>query len=350
MTAHIMCVTSSGGIPLFVRKKGDGELMTFSKMASLNGVHMFLKTHNIELINTDMPDTTVVWKEFKDCITLIVVASSVTKQVLNKFLNAVFNAMILLVGLKDIEKPRSIERLKKDLRICYPIIDRLLECLDIGDRTTTKTDIIDLTNCIMCLENHLLQVWELAYRLVSVNLVNNVQVLALCGPNPTLNEIERLATQCWRSSLESLRVSEQCYPRNFPSTMSVDPGVLGFLLVNCKIGKYILSRNTQHSKNYGSGTHRLDTLRTFYHHAEEILSQPFDSLKCKVEQSSCKSSEQFKNTKETYWCSEYHKCHALKESEHIIYVLYPSAVPTHTMRIISQKTLKILVSDKQICW
>lgn len=28
MTAHIMCLTSSGGIPLFVRKKGDGELVT----------------------------------------------------------------------------------------------------------------------------------------------------------------------------------------------------------------------------------------------------------------------------------------------------------------------------------
>lgn len=132
--------------------------MTFSKMASLNGVHMFLKTHNIELINTDTPDTTVVWKEFKGCITLIAVASGVTKQVIDKFLEVVFDTMILIVGLKDLEQPRSVERLKRDLRVCYPIIDRLLECLDIGDRAGTKTDLIDLTDCIMCSENHLLQV------------------------------------------------------------------------------------------------------------------------------------------------------------------------------------------------
>ena len=131
--------------------------MTFSKMASLNGVHMFLKTHNIELLNTDMPDTTVVWKEFKGCITLIVIASGTTKKVVDKFLDAAFNAMVLIVGLKDIEQPRSVERLKRDLRACYPIIDRLLECLDIGDRTGTKTDLVDLTDCIMCSENHLLQ-------------------------------------------------------------------------------------------------------------------------------------------------------------------------------------------------
>ncbi|XP_001604141.1 protein fuzzy homolog [Nasonia vitripennis] len=412
MTAHVMCLTSSGGIPLFVRKKGEGELMTFSKMASLNGVHMFLKTHNVELINTDMPDTTVVWKEFKGCITLIAIASGTTKRVIDKFLDAVFNAMILIVGLKDLEQPRSVERLKRDLRACYSIIDRLLECLDIADRTGTKTDLVDLTDCIMCSENHLLQIclegymecldslygcvlihdclavateswWSLdaierkllilaitaesnctakdlpiflpnkspnlAYRLVNVTLVNNVQVLALCGPTPDLPEIERLAIQCWRNSIETLRTSEQCYPRNFPSSISLDSAILGFLLVNYKIGKFVLSGNAQHSKNHVSGTHRLDTIRTFYHHAVETFLLPVDDNSEKEEEPN-KSAHQFKGAKETYWCSEYHKCHALKETDHIFCVLYTSTVPTHTMRLITQKTLKILLADKQVCW
>lgn len=133
--------------------------MTFSKMASLNGVHLFLKTHNVELLNADTPDTIVVWKEFKESITLIATATGNTKLVVEKLLDAVFNTMVLMVGLKDIEQPRSIERLKRDLCACYPVIDRLLECIDNSDRTGQKTDLMDLTSCIICSENHLLQVF-----------------------------------------------------------------------------------------------------------------------------------------------------------------------------------------------
>jgi hypothetical protein len=35
---------------------------------------------------------------------------------------------------------------------------------------------------------------------------------------------------------------------------------------------------------------------------------------------------------ETYWCSEYHKCHALRRGATLLCVLYASAVPIHTMR------------------
>ncbi|KAJ8672488.1 hypothetical protein QAD02_003747 [Eretmocerus hayati] len=410
MTAHVMCFTSSGGIPLFVRKKGDEDLIPYSKMASLNGVHMFLKSLNVELLSTDMPDTTVVWKEFRNCVTLIAIASGTTKLVIEKFLESVFSAMILFVGLKDIEQPRSVERLKRDLSSCYPVIDGLLECLDIGDKSTNKTDLIDLTSCIMCSENHLLQTgldgymecldslygcilihnclavatdswWSLdpierkllllaittdststakdmpiflpnkspnlAYRLVNITLVNNIRVLSLCGPNPELSEIERLATQCWRNSTEVLRSSEQCYPRNFPLAMTLDSGILGFLLVNFRMGKFVLSRNVHHTKSHATGTHRLDTLKTFYHHAvETLLATNLD----KDYKNANQSTGEFQGAVETYWCLEYHKCHALKQIDHIFCVLYTSVVPTHTMRLITQKTLKFLLSDRQVCW
>ncbi|KAL7296513.1 hypothetical protein TKK_0009948 [Trichogramma kaykai] len=409
MTAHVMCLTSSGGIPLFVRKKGNGDLMTFSKMASLNGIHMFLKTHNIELLNTDMPDATIVWKEFHKCIILIAIANASTKKIIDELLEAVFNTMILFIGLKDIQQPRSVERLKRDLRSCYPVIDKLLECSDIGDAMGSKSDLIDLTNCIMCSENHLLQVclegymecleslygcmlihnciavatnswWSLdlierkllmlattsensstirqlpiflpnkspniAYRLVNVTLVNNIRILALCGPNPELSEIEKLTLQIWKNSTDLLQASEQCYPRNLPASIILDTGILGFLLVNYKIGKYVLSRNTQHLKNFISSTHKLDTLKTFYNHTIEIFlvstsEENKNDLNCN------KASA---GMRETYWCSEYHKCHALKEADHIFCVLYSSTVPSHTMRLLTKKTLKMLLSDKQVCW
>ncbi|XP_011502317.1 PREDICTED: protein fuzzy homolog isoform X2 [Ceratosolen solmsi marchali] len=393
MTSHVMCLTSSGGIPLFVRKKGDGDLMTFSKIASLNGIHMFLKTHNIELLNSDMADTSIVWKEFKGCITLIAIAS--------------------VVSLKDIEQPRSVEKLKRDLRPCYSIIDKLLEYLDIGDISGTKTNFFDLTDSIICSENHLLQIcldtfmeyldslygcilihnclavateswWSLnpkerkliilaittnnncgtndlpiflpykspnlAYRLVNVTLVDNIQVLALCGPNPDVKEIERLAFQCWRNNIEILRTSVQCYPRNFPYSISLDSRILGFLLVNYKIKKFVMSRNVQHLKNQISRTYQLDTIKTFYHYAVETLFYTIDSYTKNLERNEEKTTDQFKSAKETYWSFEYHKCHALKELDHIICVLYTSIVPTHTMRLITHKTLKIILTEKQICW
>lgn len=134
--------------------------MTFSKIASLNGVHMFLKSQDITLLNTDLPDTTVVWKEFEDCIILIVIANGVTKYVLDKFLDATFGAMVLFTGIDEIKNTKNIERLKKDMRLCGPIIDRLMDCLDIGDKISAKTDMINMTECIISPENYLLQVTE----------------------------------------------------------------------------------------------------------------------------------------------------------------------------------------------
>ena len=152
-----MCLTSSGGIPLFSRQRGEGDTMTFSKIASLNGIHMFLKSQDIKLLNTDLPDTTIMWKEFEQSIALIVIASGTTKYVLNKFLDAVFGAMILFVGIEELKSTKNIEKLKKDMRLCSPVVDSLLQCIDVGDGIYSKTDIINMTECIMCQEYNVLQ-------------------------------------------------------------------------------------------------------------------------------------------------------------------------------------------------
>lgn len=132
--------------------------LTFSKIASLNGVHMFLKSQDVALLSTDLPDTTVVWKEYEQCIILIAMASGATRYVLQKFLDATFGTMVLFTGIDEIRNTKNIERLKKDMRLCSPIIDRLMDCLDIGDRISTKTDMVNMTECIITSESHLLQV------------------------------------------------------------------------------------------------------------------------------------------------------------------------------------------------
>ncbi|XP_029034503.1 protein fuzzy homolog [Osmia bicornis bicornis] len=408
MVAHIMCLTSSGGIPLFSRQRGEGDTMTFSKIASLNGIHMFLKSQDIKLLNTDLPDTTIMWKEFEQSIALIVIASGTTKYVLNKFLDAVFGAMILFVGIEELKSTKNIEKLKKDMRLCSPVVDSLLQCIDVGDGIYSKTDIINMTECIMCQEYNVLQTylegyvecldsiygcvlihgclvvategwWSLnpierklliiavnsedtyttrdipvflpykspniAFRLVSVRLINHIEVLTLCGPNPELSEIERFAIQCWKNGIDTLRHAEQCYPRNLPISINLDSETLGFLLANYKVQKFILSKNTQYAKNRISGSHRLDILRTFYHQAVEtfiLSSESCDEIS--------DNNWQFVGAKETYLCSEYHKCYAVKQGDHILCILYASVVPTHTMRLICQKVLKTLLVDKQGCW
>ncbi|XP_076239326.1 fuzzy planar cell polarity protein-like protein [Calliopsis andreniformis] len=408
MVAHIMCLTSSGGIPLFSRQRGEGDTMTFSKIASLNGIHMFLKSQDIELLNTDLPDTTVLWKEFEQSIILIVIASGTTKYVLDKFLDAIFGAMILFVGIEELQNTRNIEKLKRDMRLCSPIIDSFLQCLDVGDGISLKIDIVNMTECIICQENNLLQTclegymecldsiygcilihgclavategwWNLhpierkllitaitaecictardipvflpykspnvAFRLVSITLINYIEVLALCGPTPELTEIERLAVQCWKSSIDALHGAEQCYPRNLPATISLDLETLGFLLVNYKVQKFVLGRNTQYAKSRINGSHRLDILRTFYHQAVETFILPSG-----FEDGTNNQDWKFIGTKEIYLCSEYHKCHSIKHGDHILCILYSSVIPTYTMRLISQKILKTLLGDKQGCW
>ncbi|XP_011054196.1 PREDICTED: protein fuzzy homolog isoform X2 [Acromyrmex echinatior] len=393
MSAHVMCLTSSGGIPLFSRQKGDSNT-------------------DITLLSTDLPDVTVAWKEFERCIILIAIASGVTKYVLDKFLDATFGAMILFTGIDEIKNTKNIERLKKDMRLCSPIIDRLMDCLDIGDKISTKTDMINMTECIISSESHLLQTclegfmecldsmygcvlvhgcvaaategwWSLdpverklltiviasesicttrdipvflprkssnvAFRLVSVTLINHVEVLALCGPNPELTEIERYAMQCWKSNMDALCTVEQCYPRNLPMSVSLDSETLGFLLANYKIEKFVLGKNSQCAKNRVTGSHRLDILRTFYHQAVETFALSIEHEESNDEKLTT-STWKFIGAKETYLCSEYHKCHAVKHGDNILCVLYTSVVPTHTMRLISQKIVKMIFSDKQTYW
>nr|CAD7585813.1 unnamed protein product [Timema genevievae] len=368
MAAHIMCLTAAGGLPLFTRRKGDGEALPFSVVASLNGVHMFGKSQDVILKSTSTQDMTAVWKNVEDSVTLIAIASGASEALLNHLLKSVFNAMILTVGINELRSPRNADRLKRELR-----------CLDGNDRTTNRTDLLGLVEVIMCPENHLLQGCLEAYaecldslygcvmvhgrvavateswwcldaeekkllallvdhdttttardipvflpckspavpfRLVTVSLVGHVEVSVLCGPSPPLSEVERVATQCWRGATDILRSAEQCYPRNFPPSIQLDTGVMGYVSSDL---------------NYRLG--RLENV---------TISQDEGNLSEKSPVSS--------QALETYWCSEYHKCHALRSGGILLCMLYTSAVPIQTMRLITGRTLKFLTSDKQLCW
>ncbi|KAK5643566.1 hypothetical protein RI129_007411 [Pyrocoelia pectoralis] len=432
MSAHLLCITSNAGLPVFTRKKGNTESLPFSIMGSLNGVHMYAKSQRVTLLNSLMDDHCVAWKEFHDSIILIGVSSGCTIQVLNKLLESTFNAMVLTIGIEKIKTQRNTERLKRDLRMCYPLVDRLMESLDYGIATNKySSDIISMTETILCSENHLLQIaleaytecvdseyscilihgkiavateswWSLdadeikllsylaavdnmssskdvpvflpyrcpnvAYRFVACILIPHVQVCCLCGSTPLIKDIEYSASQCFKSALEVIEMALRCHPRNLPNSIQLESGVLGILLINTKFGKYVVSRSpsASSSKHTSNVSHRLDLLRTFFYRAvlSLINSESDESKSGKMETNT--NSDKLKRgdklnrqlnrkdvvtvCKETYWCSEYYKCHALISDSNILCVLYTASIPTHTARLITSESLKILTTDKQLCW
>ncbi|KAK3915164.1 Protein fuzzy-like protein [Frankliniella fusca] len=440
MTVHILCITSAGGLPLFTRKRGDGEVLPFSIVASLNGVHMFCKSQNVILKSTSTPDTTFVWEEFEGSIILVAAASCSNEATLRKLLNAVFNAMLLMVGVDDIRNIRNPDRLKRELRVCYPLIDKFMDGMDgstvsnssasalttrgkksninsetaeypccgnlIGmSETILSYESNDLMACLdayadclnsqfACLlvygrelvstpawtdlhplERQLLTLLtvvsspstssdtpiflpfkspSIPFRLIWVLLVPGVSILGLCGPTPSLSEAEHLALQCWGSSADHLRSITQLAPRNFPHSIQLDSNVLGFLLINTDVGKYVLSyaandkpvwqgaertdNNTElgNPVNAPSSRHRLQVLQTFYHQAVEPLLLAADTPNKKEKGDIAKESSPL----ESYWCSEYHKCHGIRRNANVLCVLYPSSVPTHTMRMYALRKVK----------
>ncbi|KAJ9583086.1 hypothetical protein L9F63_022575 [Diploptera punctata] len=380
---------------------------------------MFGKSQSIVLKNTSTQETTVVWRVKEESVTLIAAACGASEMLLDQLLTSVFNAMIMAVGIEELKSPRNADRLKRDLRICYPILDRLLESADTtsSDRAVTCSDLLGLVEVMLCQENHILQNlldawaecvdslyaflmirgrvavatpswWSLhseekkllallvlqdgtctasdipvflpckspavPFRLVVCMLMAGVQVCALCGPSPTLTEVEHASLQCWKGAVDVLRAAEQCHPRNFSSSIQLDTGVMGLLLVDRQTGKFLLSRNqkTDAGKKEArslSGAHRIDVLRTFYHQVAATFMNYYSSETSTEETESTEKST-MSIAQETYWCSEYHKCHALCHGSTLLCVLYASAVPIHTMRLITRRTLKFLTSDKQLCW
>lgn len=118
----------------------------------------------------------------------------------------------------------------------------------------------------------------------------------------------------------------------------------------------MMSKNPQQTTSKkSSSSHRLDILRTFLYQAvmSFLTTQDFEienGIDDQVTQKDKENNAEMNVGIETYWCSEYHKCHAMKLNDNILCVLYNSSVPNPAMRMITEKTLKCFISDKQICW
>ncbi|XP_055614208.1 protein fuzzy isoform X2 [Uranotaenia lowii] len=375
MSIHLMCLTSDGGVPIYSKKKGECE----------NGVDLSI---------THLEEGMIIWKEYDGTLMMIGIARGITEKVLRNLLDYSYHAMVFCVGIAAIKKIKNIDRFKRELKNCYALIDQLLEVVE--------SDFFRYNEAVLCLESLTMlgklndfsvQIgspfcsilvrqkvacgtegwWDLdivdrkllmvllgasstiqqdvpvflpkkspniAYRFISIPITQGVSICALCGAEPPYDKLQTLSQQFWMSEIDLLITVEQNYPKNYPSSIELDPSIMGFLLLNKEHSKFVLTRNVQLTntgKRTPSSNHRLDILRTFYHQSVEAMEDLF------------REGEKVMNL-EQYWCSDYHKCHALIEGPNVLCVLYNSAIPTHIMRLVTQKTLNALVSDKEVCW
>ncbi|XP_030798673.1 protein fuzzy homolog isoform X3 [Rhinopithecus roxellana] len=285
---------------------------------------MFGQNLEVQLSSARTENTTVVWKSFHDSITLIVLSSEVgiSELRLERLLQMVFGAMVLLVGLEELTNIRNVERLKKDLRASYCLIDSFL-----GDSEL----IGDLTQCVDCVippEGSLLQEalsgfaeaagtafvslvvsgrvvaategwWRLGtpeavllpwlvgslppqtardypvylphgsptvpHRLLTLTLLPSLELCLLCGPSPPLSQLyPQLLERCWQPLLDPLRACLPLGPRALPSGFPLHTDILGLLLLHLELKRCLFTVEPLGDKAEPSPEQRRRLLRNFY--------------------------------------------------------------------------------------
>ncbi|XP_006229122.1 protein fuzzy homolog isoform X2 [Rattus norvegicus] len=323
-TVHLLCLAASSGVPLFCRSSSGGapsrQQLPFSVIGSLNGVHMFGQNLDVQLNSARTEDTTVVWKNFHDSITLIALSSEegTSELKLERMLHMVFGAMVLIVGLEELTNIRNVERLKKELRASYCLIDSFLGNSEL---------IGDLTQCVDCVippEGSVMQEtlsgfaeatgtafvsllvsgrvvaatdgwWRLGmpeavllpwlvgslppqaardypvylphgsptvpHRLLTLTLLRGLELCLLCGPRPPLGELDpQLLERWWQPLLEPLRACLPLGPRALPDGFPLHSDILGLLLLHLELRRCLFTVEPSKDKEPGPAEKQEDTV------------------------------------------------------------------------------------------
>ncbi|XP_078511374.1 protein fuzzy homolog isoform X2 [Lissotriton helveticus] len=408
----LICLTASSGVPLYSRSRGgSGRQLPFSVIGALNGVHMFGNNQEVLLTATSTENTRVVWKSFHDSINLIVMSSEVDSNdlYLNRLLDNVFHAMVLVVGLDELVNIKNVERLKKDLRACYRLIDSFLM---VSEKSGDLTQCVDcvvpydgpiLQECLdafthaaesnfgclmaagrvvvatekwwrLAAQEVMLLAWLVAslalhssrdypvylphgsptvpHRLLTFQLVPGVDVCVLCGPTPSLQKVEtELVERYWRPLQDPVKACLRVQLRSFPASFPLHQGILGLLLINREQKKGVYTVQAQPSEDKQqqgvnlSLEQRRAALRAFYTLA---VSQYFPSEQ--GDEKKVPHHEEFQsgfthNALECYVASEEHKCYGIQTEQHQLFLLYKPDVPTFALRSTATKTLQLFTKD-----
>lgn len=190
-------------------------------------------------------------------------------------------------------------------------------------------------------------------RLVTLQLTQAVELCLLCGPAPSLAVLEEEVCSFWSDVLDLLKSASNLHPRNFPlgrtsskktvAFPSLDQNILGFVLINTKRHRSLTSvhpledevTRTKDGKCV-SLRRRQEILRSLY---RVVVGTFFPS----AEETDAKDA--YRAT-EVYLCTDAHKSYAIRSSEHQLYLLFSTSVPTFAMRSVAHKTLADLTRNK----
>ncbi|KTF86630.1 hypothetical protein cypCar_00021722 [Cyprinus carpio] len=298
-TLQLLCLTATSGVPLFSR--GSAKQLPFSIIGSLNGVHMFGAGHGAQLASCETDrGSRVVWGVFQESLMLIAVSGgggpAISELQLRRLLENVWNCMVLVLGQDELANIRNVERLKRELRSCFRLIDMLLE--RVSDEQGFMGDLTQCADCMLLSHSGLLQEaldsfaqaaesefgcllvhgrvalatekwWSrltsqevvvlsilvhslsgasscdypvflpqgsptVAIRLLSFQLLPGVHVCVLCGPKPSLYKAENeLIGRFWSTFVENLRSClEQAKHSTLPPSVSLRWDIQALLLIN----------------------------------------------------------------------------------------------------------------------
>ncbi|KAM9789635.1 protein fuzzy homolog [Neosynchiropus ocellatus] len=307
-SVQLLCLTASSGVPLFTR--GASKQLPFSVIGSLNGVHMFGGGQGVLLSSCETQGGgRLVWRVFHESLMLIAVSGGQQQKTpaqewdssshddricLDRLLENVWSCMVLVLGQDELMNVRNVERLKRDLRSCFSLIDQLLEgkpegilgtmthcadtllppnptlvqeavegfaeaadsefgCLLVHGRIAAATEkwwrlapqeVVLLSALIRSLSSGGAASCDypvflpqgspsVAHRLLRFQLLPGADVCVLCGPTPSLHRAEsELVGRFWSPLVECLRDCLDVGQRCLPKSVSLRPDVLALLLIN----------------------------------------------------------------------------------------------------------------------
>lgn len=412
---QLLCLTANSGVPLFTR--GSSKQLPFSVIGSLNGVHMFGGGQGASLCSCDSAGGgKVVWRVFKDSVMLIAVGggqhthSSHTEELsLQRLLENVWGCMVLVLGQDELVNVRNVERLKRDLRSCFCLIDLLLEdrqeglmgtlthcadsllppnpallqeavdgfaqgadsefgCLLVHGRIAAATEkwwrlapqeVVLLSALIQTLSKSGSTSCDypvflpqgsptVAHRLLRFQLLPGADVCVLCGPTPSLHRAESgLVCQFWSPLVDALKDCLSVGERCLPPAVSLRPDVLSLLLINRETRRSVSCVLNSPDPSTPSRVRCWELLKLFYVFSTTRYFHQEDALS---EEKSQISTEDFvqgfsHQPQQCYLVTEECKCYGLQTTQHQLFLLLPLSVPTFALRSVATQTLSKMLAD-----
>lgn len=412
-SVQLLCLTASSGVPLFSR--GSTKQLPFSIIGSLNGVHMFGTGHNTTLSCCETEQGgRVLWRVFHDSLMLICVSrnANVSELHLRRLLENTWNCMVLVLGLDELANVRNVERLKRELRSCYRLIDMLLE-RRVDDRDRDPGLMGDLTHCTDCIllpHPDLLQEtlesftraaesefgcllvrgrlavatekwWRLApqelvllsafanlppgktscdypvflpqgspnvaLRLLCFQLLPGAIACVLCGPKPSLYQLENeQVCRFWSPVVENLRSClDQAERSALSPSISFRRDILALLLINRESRRSVASLGHACSKATPllSAARRWELLRLFYTFS---VTRYFTSEESPGSERPTTEllHEEFSSgfthlPMHCYLVTDECKCYAVQTPQNQLFLLTNLSVPTFALRSVATHTL-----------